>query len=80
MSMSGYFTYGQNDQEEHNKFDRPRKEEKKILSSTTIIVASITLFYCFVRVYVGRKFCASRDLDQTVIVKYEKITRYEHTW
>lgn len=41
--VSKYFRHGQDDQVECDEVDRPRKEEEKILSSGTVIVAIITL-------------------------------------
>lgn len=60
--VSKYFRHGQDDQVECDEVDRPRKEEEKILSSGTVIVAIITLLQQFVYIYVSGQLHACHNL------------------
>lgn len=52
ISVSSYRNY---DQEEHNNVNCLRKDEEKIVSSTTVVATNImTLIHHVVRIYVGR--------------------------
>lgn len=62
-----------------------RKEEKGMVPSLTTVVATSTfnfigntLLYYFVYIYVGGRLRSCCELDQTIIVLYEKITCCGH--